>query len=222
MLALLHVALLWTRLCGTVPGPAATRDPIQDPAQDPAHDFRRLDRAARSERALERLRERLRSSPPEKRARIERRLDEFEKLPPQVRAKLLQRALALRERERAVDDSLPRELRRRMDELDPERARELWLSHLRERLRQDGRELRERLPEDLRHRLERAPPEARRRFLEMLFEEREPVSRKALERMRERWGLSEAEIRRLEALPLAERLHAMLEMRSSVTAGEGG
>jgi len=175
--------------------------------------------APRSPRALEKLRESLRALPAEKRARFERRLDEFEQLPPQVRGKLLERARALREHERSVDGSLKRELFRRLEELDAERARELWVAHLRERFRERGRELRERLPEDLRQRLERAPPEARRRFLERLFLEREPVSRKALERMRERLGLSGREIQRLERLPLLERLHAMREMRSRGTGG---
>ena len=136
--------------------------------------------------------------------------------------KLLERAMAFRERERAVDVSMSHDLRRRLDELDAESARELWVSHLRERFRAHGREVRERLPENLRRRLEKAPPEVRRRYLELLFAAREPASRKALERMRVRWGLSADEIRRLERLPLRERLHAMLEMQSSVGAGEGG
>jgi hypothetical protein len=210
MLALVHVGLVWIGLLGGVSGPAAQQEQ------------RSAEKAAQTVPALEKLRERVRALPPEKRARIERCLDEFEKLPPQVRMKLLERAMAFRERERAADVSMSHELRRRLDELDTESARELWISHLRERLREHGREVRERLPEDLRRRLERAPPEARRRFLEALFDEREPVSRKALERMRDRWGLSEEEIQRLERLPLGERLHAMLEMRSSVSAGEGG
>lgn len=210
MLALVHVGLLWIGLCGTVAGPA------------PRQELGTTERTARAVRALEKLRERLRAWPPEERARAERRLDEFERLPAPVRAKLLERALALRERERSVDGSLPRELRRRLDELDAESARVVWVSHLRERFRERGRELRERLPENLRRRLERAPPEARRRFFEMLLEEREPVSRRALERMRERWGLSAREVQRLERLPLLERLHAMLEMRGSVGAGAGG
>jgi hypothetical protein len=211
VLALVHAALLWTGTCAPVA-----------PAQEVLAPVERTERTEPSVRALDRLRERMQTLPPEKRARLERSLDEFEKLPVHVRVRLLERALALRERERAVDGGLSPELRRRLDELDAERARELWVAHLRERFREHGRELRERLPENLRRRLERAPPEARRRFLERLFEARDPVSRKALERMRVRWGLSEREIRELERLPLSERLHAMLEMRASAAAGEGG
>jgi len=209
MLALVHVGLLWLGTSGPFPGTT-----LQELA--PAES------TARPVRALDKLRERLQAWPPEKRARLERSLDEFERLPVPVRVKLLERALALRERERAVDGSLSPELRRRLNGLDAESARELWLAHLRERFREHGRELRERLPADVRRRLERAPPEARRRFFEMLFKEREPVSRKALERMRERWGLSAREIQRLERMPLEERVHAMLEMRGSVSAGAGG
>jgi hypothetical protein len=72
-----------------------------------------------------------------------------------------------------VRNSVPRELWREMDEVDGERARDLWVEHLRERFRERGRALRERLPEKLRQRLEHAPPEVRRRFFERLFRERE-------------------------------------------------
>ncbi len=215
MLGLLQCGLLWIGLGGAVAGPSAQQD------------TGRLDHVRRSDRPLERMRERLRVRPAEERARLERHLQEFEELPEQTRMKLLERARALRERERAVDRAAPRELRRRLEELDGDQARELWFAHLRERFRERGRELRERLPESQRRRLERSSPEERRRFLERLFREREPVSRKALARMHERFGLPRGEIQRLERLPLAERLHAMLqiELRSRAAPGaerEGG
>lgn len=209
MLALVNAGLLWIGLFG----------PPSDPAQ--AHTGR-TEHAPRSARALEKMRENMRTLPPEERARIERRLAEFESLSPEARVKVLERAHALRERERSVGRNLPRELRRELDGLDPQHARELWVLHLRERFRQHGRALRERLPASLRERLERAPPEARRRLLERLCREREPVSQRALERMGARLGLTAEEIQHLERLPLVERLHAMLEMRSRVGAGEGG
>ena len=200
MLVLMRRVLLWIGLCCVVAGPSAQQEDG------------RPDHAPRSHRSLARLRERLRARPAEECARLERHLEEFEQLPAQARMKLLERARALRERERAVDMAIPRELRQRLEELDREQARELWISHLRERFRERGRELRERLPESLRRRLERAPPEARRRFLERLFQEREAVSREALARMRERFELLGGEVQRLERLPLAERLHAMLAL----------
>lgn len=210
MTRLLYCALLWIALCRAIADPRARQE------------AGRLDQVTRSDRPLERMRERLRARPAEERARLERHLQEFEELPAQTRVKLLERARALRERERAVDRAAPRELRRRLEELDRDQASELWVSHLRERFRERGRELRARLPEDLRRRLERARPEERRRFLERLFRERETVSRKALARMRERFGLPRGEIQRLERLPLAERLHAMLELRSRAGAEQEG
>jgi hypothetical protein len=134
---------------------------------------------------LERLRERLRARPAEERVRLERNLEEFARLPAEERAKLLERARALREWERSVGRAVPRELRQRMEELDAERARALWVTHLRERFRERGRALRERLPESLRQRLEQAPPEARRRFFERFLRERE--------RLRARLGPGAAE-----------------------------
>ena len=205
---LLRCGLLWIVLCGVVGGATAQQT-------------EGTDRAARSERAFEKMRERLRTRPAEERARLERHLEEFEGLPAPTRAKLLERARALRERERAVDSAAPRELRRQLEELEGDQARELWVSHLRERFRERGHELRARLPENLRRRLERAPPEARRSFLERLFRERESVSRKALARMRELYGLPRGEIQRLERLPLPERLHAMVEMHSRAVSASG-
>lgn len=212
MLSLVRCGLLLIGLCSAVTGALAQSQAGR--TQD----------GPRSTPALDELRAGLRARPAEERARLERRLDEFEKLPPQARRKLLERARALRERERSVGESLPRELRARLEGPDAERAREQWDAHLRERFRERGRELRARLPENLRRRLEHAPPEARRRFLERLFQEREPVSRKALDGLRAR-GLSGRELRRLERLPVDERLHALLEIRGGGAAGserEGG
>jgi hypothetical protein len=217
MLALAHTAVLCFACAGSQG--VGLLGPLSGP---PVQTRSRAEQAPRPARALEELRAGLRALPPAERARLERRLAEFESLPPEARRKVLERAHALRERERTVERNPPRELRRQMDGLDAEHARELWVSHLRERFREHGREVRERLPSSLRERLERASPEARRRLLERLFREREPVSRKALWRMGERLGLTPQEIRHLERLPLVERLHAMLEMRSKVRTGDGG
>jgi len=165
-------------------------------------------------RSHEKLREHLQELPPEERALLERHLDEFEGLSPQSRARLLERARALRERERS--EAGAREARPRtdgrMEGFDGERSREAWVAHLRERFREHGRELRARLPEKLRQKLEHAPAETRRRFLEKLFQERERVSRGALEHMRVHYGLSKRDIERLERMPLPERLSAMVEL----------
>ena len=162
MLRLLRCALLWIGLLWIGPGGAVAGATAQQP--EGPH-------VPHSDRSVERMRERLRARPPEERARLERHLEEFEGLPPEKRAKLLERARALREREQAVDRAAPRELRRKLEGLEEQQARELWAAHLRERFRERGHELRARLPESLRRRLERAPPEARRNFLERLFRE---------------------------------------------------
>jgi hypothetical protein len=167
-------------------------------------------------RPLERVRERLQARPAPERERLETNLDQFERLPKEVRARLLQRARILRERERAFERSVTRELRQRLQELrgelGNEKANELWRAWLRESLKERGCELRKRMPEKLRRRLEEASPETRRRVLERLLEERETVGRRALARLRERFGLPPSEIRRLERLPFDERLRALREL----------
>src|SRR5262245_15019885 len=87
--------------------------------------------ATQAGQTSERLRERWEGRSPEERERLERNLEEFEKLPVDVRRRVLERARTLRERERSLEREMPRELRERMRELGPERGRELWRQHLR-------------------------------------------------------------------------------------------
>jgi hypothetical protein len=196
---LLRTTFLLLGLCAAAARPAGAQDGTTPPAGRPGA-------------VLERLRERWSARPQEERARLERHLEEFQKLPPQTRRKLLERARALRERERSIELAAPHELKQRMEELGPERARELWREHLRERVRERGRELRLRLPPDMRAQLEQAPPDVRRRLLERLVLEYEHRSREVLSGLRERRGLSPREVQRLERLPLPERLRALREL----------
>jgi hypothetical protein len=172
----------------------------------------------------QRLRERLAELPNVERTRFERNLEQFERLPRRTRARLLERASALREREQALDEALTNALRKRLKERggrEHESARELWRTWLREDLKQRGRELRARLPERLRHKLDHAPLEVRQRYFERLRDQSERVARLALGRMRERFGLSPREVQRLERLPLPERLRALCELRRSQRIARG-
>jgi hypothetical protein len=202
VLALLRCGVLLLGVCGMSAAPRGQELP-------------HATESASGRRPIERLRERLRSRPAEERERLERHLDAFQGLPAEKRARLLARARVLRERERSLAAGLVPEPRRRLQDkrdVEPEGAAELSRTLLRERFRALGREVRTRLPAELRRRLERAPPEQRRRFLERLGEEREHLSRRVLARMRERFSLSTREFRRLERMPLAERLRALREL----------
>lgn len=165
----------------------------------------------------ERLRARLRAKPREERLRLERNLAEFERLPRAARARVLESARVLRERERALlaapagpADAVAAPAQR-IAERGAERS-EISRAELRERFRERGREVRGRLPAELRERLERSPPAVRRAVLERLIQRREQVSQRALEDLRVRLHLSQEEVERLASLPLGERLQALREL----------
>lgn len=176
----------------------------------PPAEHSRAERALRPSRVVELLRERIRERPEEERVRLEQHLEEFEKLSPQSREKLLRRARVLRERERVLEAAEVPEVAPPQD--GGKVRQEQRGRHLREKMRQLGSEMRSRLPRDLEQRLERAPPEQRRRLLERLWQDRERFSYKAIEKMRLRHDLAPREIQRLERLPLQQRLEALGEL----------
>jgi hypothetical protein len=147
---------------------------------------------------------------PEESARLERLRDEFEHLSPVARRKLLERAYALRERERSLERELTPELKKEVD--DPEQGRGRWRNHVRERFKESGRKLYEKLPAPLKKRLEEAPPAERRALLERLLAEREHVGARLGRRFFERHGLSSEDLRHFEALPPLERLRRLHEL----------
>src|SRR5262245_63182768 len=185
-------------------GSFGTADGVRTAAAAPAasEDTRPAD----ARQPIERVRERLRARPREERARLERHLEEFERLPAPARARLLERARILRAQEHALAEGQAHEPR---EDLGPERGSEQWHAQLRERFQNRGQEVRAHLPKPLVRWLEHARPETRRAALERLGQRREPVSLRALRGRRERYGVSPEEIRRLERLPLADRLQAL-------------
>jgi len=226
--------LAWTLLLGA---PSAADEPREaaTAGQLAPETVAHGERASRFSRAVAVLRERIAGRPPEERARLERHLQELETLSPQARERLLRRARALRDQEQRIDPPAeekgaeesapevrtppapPPEPKAEAEDREPraEGRREQQRKRLRESLRKAGSELRERLPEELRQKLEKARPEQRRRLLERLYQHRERYSQKAIEAMRQRYGLAPREVRRLEGLPLEQRLEALHELEGT-------
>lgn len=180
--------------------------PAGEPSVEPVTSALPRARTQLEPRPVDELRLRLRARPAPERERLERHLSEFEGLTPAERAKLLQRARMLREREQAL-------ARIEAQARPAERQ-----THLRDEIRAQGGEVRRRLPEKLQKRLEQAGPEERRWLLERLAHERERISRDAIEAMRERLQLAPHEVRRLERLPVEARLRAMRELSGAARA----
>lgn len=154
------------------------------------------------------LRARLHALTREERGRLVKNLELLQRLPPRAKAKLLERARVLRERERVFGLSTEREPGTNPRDLALQEATKRWRTWLRER----GREVRERLPRHVLQRLEQARPEARRRYFERLIEQQERLGSRVLARARERAELPPHEVRRLEGLPARERMRALREL----------
>lgn len=220
MLVLLH-ALLLVLAAGDAGSPAPETSALP-----------RVARLQRAPRPVAELRQRLQALPAAERERLEHHLAEFEELPTPARRKLLERARALRERERSLGSERlqpgtgPVRGAAAPTGIEPDpvgiATRAQDKARLRDEFRAQGREVRRRLPDGLQKRLERAEPEQRRRLLERLVQERERFSRKAIETMGERLSLSSREVRRLERLPLDQRLHAMRELSGAARTARSG
>jgi hypothetical protein len=157
----------------------------------------------------DRVRERLRRLSLTERAQLARNLEELQNLSPRARAKLLERARVLRERERAFGRATGPETgaEARQGDEGLRAADRRWRAWLRER----GREARSRLPATLLQRLETARPETRRRYFERVIEQQERFGRRVLAKARERAELAPEEARRLEGLPAREQLRGLRE-----------
>jgi hypothetical protein len=130
-------------------------------AQEQGHPGRRGPRVERLEKHWQDL-------PDEERRVLRERLQRFRDLPDEDRRAVLERARVLREHEREWRDHMPPPLRRELEELPPDRRRERWQEHLRERFRARGHELRSEMPPHVREQLEKAPPPVRRHLFEEL------------------------------------------------------
>lgn len=150
---------------------------------------------------------------PDEVLRLERLRGEFEHLPSAAKQKLLARAHALRERERLLERELTPEQRTRLD--DPAQGRELWRTHVRERILERGKQLYEKLPAPLRRKLEAAAPGERRALVERLLADPERAGSRVGRRLYERLGLPEHERRRFEAMPPLERLRRLHELEQA-------
>lgn len=144
-------------------------------------------------------------SPAEK-AQLHERYDRLRSMPERDRASLEERARCLAESMRRAEARLSPEDRARLEQLDPAKRRALLcdLAYL------DGGDRGGRghgaMPDAWRERIERAPPEQRARLqAELERTQRERGREKIAEILSRKYGLSAAEIARIEALPEPER-----------------
>ena len=165
---------------------------------------------------LERARERWEAMTPEERTLLRERFEALKAMKESRRRDLRERFGRLEDCERRAWQRLPDEARERLDELDPEKRREVMRELGGQEITERGQELRERLPEEWRRRLEAAAPEQRRAIVdEFRRSHRDAGMRDVLERLRQRPEIAPEELQAVEALPPREREQRLLELHAA-------
>lgn len=173
------------------------------------------------DRRLDEARARWEQLSPAEQARMRDRFERLRSMPANDRASLEDRAKFLAEAIRRVEERMTPEIRQRVARLDPERRRAL----LRDLAMIDGGDRAARihgaLPDSWREKLERVPAEQRARMLlEFEGQMRERGREKIVELLTRKYGLSAADIARLDALPQAERMAELAKLKRAHGLGD--
>jgi len=172
--------------------------------------FAQRDGAQRDPARLQEMRERWSQKSEAEREVLRRRYEELRRLPDEDRAKLQDRLRRFEAHEAEARRSMSAEDRRRLEQLPREERERMWRDRAFERSRERGRSLREGLPYAVRERLESASPGERRRMIdEWKRRDRDRWSREGLRTLGRGLELAPEEVRRLEELPLEERIERM-------------
>jgi hypothetical protein len=167
---------------------------------------------------LDAARQRWERLTPAEKERLRERYESYRNLSEEDRRNLANRARRLRDDAQRVQSSLPPETREKMQQLEPEKRRELMKDMVAGEAREKGARIREKMPEAWIERLEKARPEDRARFLaEFQHKARERVALAAIDKIGKRLELPKAEIERLQKLPGAERAAAVLELKKKLS-----
>lgn len=183
-------------------------------------------RATRAEETVPELRERWQTMSEEQREQLRERFAELEKLSPEQRQELRERATRLDKLARTLYRSLEEDTRAELDQLKPEKRRQL----LREMAVAEAQEIAQRvlsrLPQADRVRLEAATPEDRTAFfLEFEARQAKRLDREIAEVMRQGDSLfTKRELTRLNGMQGSMRREIFLEVvkRRAVRRAEAG
>jgi hypothetical protein len=168
---------------------------------------------------LEAARARWERLSPEEKARLEKNYERYRALTEEERRNLASRARRLGDERERVRAELPQETREKLQQLDPEKRREVMRDLVEGELRERGARIREKMPEALVQRLEEARPEDRAQFLaEFQHRARERVTLAAIDKIGRKLELPREETERLKALPSVERAAGLLELKKRLSA----
>ncbi len=166
---------------------------------------------------LQEARERWERLDPADRERLRERFERYRQLGDEQRASLERRARFLRETQGRVEERLSAQERERLEQLPPDRRRQVLRDLVLHECRERGDRLHGALPKEWRERMEQVPPSERPRVLaEMQHKMRERSSRGAVEWLGRRLDLEPEEIQRLQGLPEDQRMQAVLDLHRRV------
>lgn len=170
--------------------------------------------AAQRESALDNARKRWETLTTEERTSALTRYEQFARLGPVEREELVERARRMRETTQRVQSELPPPVRERLRQLEPDKRREAMREIVTDEARARGQEIRAKVPDAWLDRLEAARPEERPAILAQ-FRDRhlKRIADFAIERIGASLALDAAERERLRALPMQERVQAVLDLR---------
>ena len=154
------------------------------------------------------------------------RFEQLNRMDPETRKSLMERARKLRVVEEGLRENAPLEFREQLEVLDPQGRERHWREGARERFRQRGRDMRHRLPAPFLARLEAASPEERPEMLRKFrVDQIGQKGRWMFGYLARELELDEEEIEDYQELPLEEKLTTLRRMRRehierTITTGE--
>jgi len=169
--------------------------------------------------AIQSARARWETLSPHEQERLRRRFEQLQKLDPGQREKLRERTQRRHQFETRVRSGLSAEQRARLKDLSPAQRREVISELVDQEMRDKGRRIESKLPRKMREWLRNASPEEREARLERFKSQtRGRISARAVEGLAKALGYGESEIKRLERLPMDERMATVMRLRKQLTA----
>ena len=150
----------------------------------------------------------------EDQSRLRKRFERLQQLDESEREELRRRAHDLKRQEREILKRLSPASQERLTQQPPSKRRELIAEMVQAERRDRGERIESKLPEKTREWLHNSPPKERRNRLEMFRQKtRERISTRAVEGLAQALGYGPDEIKRLERLPLEERMKTVMNLR---------
>jgi len=148
------------------------------------------------------------------RSLLRQRFEELSGFEPAQRSALIERSRRLRRLEARLADETPPGLREELERLSPPERRMRWRLHVRDQVRERGRELVRKLPSWLVQRVREAVPAERSFLIEtFLHDLRAREGRRAAKSLARALELPAEEVERFDEMPQPEVLRRLLPLR---------